>query len=110
MLIPIGRYDGNLTIVLKQDAFGAFVLDVYNSGWNKVRFLTDITQENLPKDFLRKGTAEDWIDALLDRVVEGYYKKYYFLPFTSKKLTDDICKSMAKLTKEKYKSYEGMWR
>ena len=109
-MLVYGRYDGNLVIILKQNRFGKFVLDVYNSGYNKVRFITDIDQSNLPKEFLREGTAEDWIDALLDNVVEGYYKKYYFIPFTAKKVEDRICKSMAKLTKEKYKSSEGIWR
>lgn len=53
-MLVYGRYDGNLVIILKQNRFGKFVLDVYNSGYNKVRFITDIDQSNLPKEFLRK--------------------------------------------------------
>ena len=107
-MVTYGKYVGALTIILKQNIEGYFLLDVYNQGGNRVRFVTDIKNENLPKGFLERGTVEDWIDALLDRVCEGFYKKYYFLPF-SKKLESNILQSMVNLTKDKYKGEEDCW-
>ena len=62
----------------------------------------------ISKDFLKKATAEDWIDALLDNVTEGYYKKHFFS--FSKKLGEDRLSSMVKLTKTYYKAYDAIWR
>lgn len=103
MLLPVNEYKGNLTIKLLQDSrLGNFVLDVYNVEGSRLRFRTNITQENIPKYFLRKATFEDWIDVLLEKVEIGEYKKYPWLPFSTVYLDDRTLKNMIELTKANY--------
>lgn len=103
MLLPVNEYKGKLTIKLLQDSrLGNFVLDIYNVEGSRLRFRTNITQENIPEYFSRKAALEDWIDVLLEKVETGEYKKYPWLPFSTVYLDDRTLKNMIELTKANY--------
>lgn len=107
MLLSVDEYEGNLTIRLLQDSrFNNFILDIYNVEGSRLRFRTNITQENIPEYFLRKATFEDWIETLLEKVVIGEYKKYPWLPFSTVHLDNKTLKTMIELTRANYRKSE----
>ena len=111
-MITYGKYTGNLKVILKQNNEGFFVLDVINTGNNLVRLTTDVSGEAFVKLFksILNSNVEGFIDSLLENVVSGEYRKYWFIPFFTKKLEKNILSSMVKLVKEKYKNADNIWR
>ena len=103
-MIRYGEYDGNLRIVICQDIHGFFVLDVFNTAHERLRFKTTVNEELMGKTIIKTSvdeSPESIIDFLLDSVRSGTHKKCYWV--FSRNIQDDLLKSCVKLVKEKYR-------
>lgn len=104
-MITYGKYDGNLTIVLRQNRNGFFVLDVYNHSKQRFRFTTLVDEQVMDREIISTSLSdmpESIIDTLLANVISGTHKRWYWL--FAKKIPDDLLKSCVKLVSEKYKA------
>lgn len=91
-------YKGKLKVNILIDKNNHFVVDVYNTFFARLRFVSSC--KFLEVKNLIDEKAEAWIDLFLDNTVICTYRKVWFLPF-EKVITgiDDY----VKLTKKNYK-------